>query len=89
MTYNIAEEDMCCINCKHDHGMDRDNPAEPCKECCNGWNGEKYDENHFEPDEDYILSEIADCCNCKHQEDVSVCSGCERLRRVDNWEPED
>ncbi len=86
MAITIEENERVCINCKYD-GMDRDNPPEPCKECCNGWDGDKYTENHFEAEQDYILQFYAKCSNCKHQEDWNgVCKICERLPRDDYWE---
>jgi len=86
MSIDIAEKDRVCINCKYD-GLDRDNPPGPCKECCNGWDGDKYEENHFVPDDDFIRWDYADCSNCKHQDDWNgKCASCKRLPREDNWE---
>lgn len=38
-----------CVNCKHDYHDANGCKAEPCRTCCNGWKGEKFTENHFEP----------------------------------------
>lgn len=40
-----------CVNCKHDHHDANGCKAEPCQTCSNGWKGENFTENHFEPKE--------------------------------------
>ncbi len=45
-----------CVNCKHDYHEADGCKAEPCRTCSNGWKGENYTENHFEPKE---VSELA------------------------------
>lgn len=69
MAITTKEEDRVCINCDY-QGGDRENPSEPCRTCCNGWNGEKYTENHFKPDPDFILHDYAEYSNCKHQDET-------------------
>ena len=87
MAITIKEKDRVCINCDYQDGFNRENPPIPCRECCNGWDGLKYTENHFKPDPDFILLYYAECSNCKHQDDWDgYCKDCERLPREDNWE---
>ena len=88
--YNIPDEDRTCINCKNFCRPEiGENRSEPCNECCNGWDGEKFEENHFEPDIDYIEFELADCGNCKHQGNSERCDGCSRRSLEDLWEEAD
>lgn len=81
---DVPEKDRVCINCRFwlDHGEDESTCGG--RKCCN-WSAE-YTENFFEPDEDYIRSDLAACCNCKYQEQYSVCCDCSRLDREDLWE---
>ena len=38
-----------CVNCKHDYHDANGLKPNQCWTCCNGWKGERFTENHFEP----------------------------------------
>ncbi|MBQ8087053.1 MAG: hypothetical protein IJ234_01360 [Clostridia bacterium] len=80
----IPEADKVCINCRHLYGLNNDEETCGGRECCN-WD-EKYTENFFEPDEDYIRDDVANCNNCAHQHQLSICEWRSRLEREDLWE---
>lgn len=82
----IPEADKNCINCRFLHDQTEDEETCNGRECCN-WDGE-YTRNYFEPDEDYILDEVACCDNCKHKGIDHICVDCSRYSRDDLWEAE-
>lgn len=80
----IPESDKVCINCRFLFEQNGDEETCNGRECSN-WD-ERYTVNYFEPDEDYMRDDIANCDNCKYQNMFSICETCRRLPREDKWE---